>query len=83
MCGSSALWQTAMPRVVKQPSTALGDATFGDDAMQFGAGFGRGLLGRMTEGRKEGPLCFRRDPPRTGENCATTCIMVRSLLFWR
>src|SRR5262249_35057560 len=29
--------------------TGLGDATFGDDTIQLSAGFGRGLLARMTK----------------------------------
>src|SRR5262249_37050124 len=32
--------------------TALGDATFGDNQSQFGAGFGRGLIARMIKDEK-------------------------------
>jgi tetratricopeptide (TPR) repeat protein len=37
---------------------ALGDATFGDDQVQFGAGFGRGLLGRMLKDENKARSAF-------------------------
>jgi TolB-like protein/class 3 adenylate cyclase len=47
--------------------TALGEATFGDNQMQFGAAFGRGLLARMMKDEaKARRVC--RDSSRTGED---------------
>jgi TolB-like protein/class 3 adenylate cyclase/Tfp pilus assembly protein PilF len=37
---------------------ALADATFGDDQTQFGAGFGRGLLGRMLKDENKARSAF-------------------------
>jgi TolB-like protein/Flp pilus assembly protein TadD len=38
--------------------TALGDATFADNSTQFGAGFGRGLLGRMMKNESKARSAF-------------------------
>jgi TolB-like protein/class 3 adenylate cyclase len=38
--------------------TALGDATFADNSTQFGAGFGRGLLGRMMKDESKARSAF-------------------------
>jgi len=37
------------PAAADMALTGLGDATFGDDAIQFSAAFGRGLLARLTK----------------------------------
>jgi serine/threonine-protein kinase len=43
--------------------TALGDATFGDDQVQFNAAFGRGLLGRMLRDENKARSAFEASRP--------------------
>src|SRR5207248_2844774 len=42
---------------------ALGDATFGDDQVQFDAAFGRGLLGRMLKDENKARSAFEASRP--------------------
>jgi tetratricopeptide (TPR) repeat protein len=42
---------------------ALGDATFGDDQVQFDVAFGRGLLGRMLKDENEARSAFEASRP--------------------
>ena len=42
---------------------ALADATFGDDQVQFGAAFGRGLLGRMLKDENKARSAFEASRP--------------------
>jgi len=42
---------------------ALGDATFGDDQVQFNATFGRGLLGRMLKDENKARSAFEASRP--------------------
>jgi TolB-like protein/class 3 adenylate cyclase/Flp pilus assembly protein TadD len=42
---------------------ALGDATFGDDQVQFSAAFGRGLLGRMLKNENKARSAFEASRP--------------------
>ena len=42
---------------------ALGDATFGDDQVQFNAAFGRGLLGRMLQDENKARSAFEASRP--------------------
>jgi TolB-like protein/Tfp pilus assembly protein PilF len=42
---------------------ALGDATFGDDQLQFDAAFGRGLLGRMLKDENKARSAFEASRP--------------------
>jgi TolB-like protein/class 3 adenylate cyclase/Tfp pilus assembly protein PilF len=46
---------------------AFGDATFGDDQVQFDAGFGRGLLGRMLKDENRARSAFAAIRPEQGK----------------
>jgi TolB-like protein len=47
---------------------ALGDATFGDDQVQFGAAFGRALLGRMLKDENKARSAFEASRPDQEKN---------------
>jgi hypothetical protein len=61
--------------------TALGDATFGDDASQFSAALAAGCWPRMT--KDEARRCVRGSPSRAGEESGRTWIMDQLFVFWR
>ena len=56
--GSSAPWQSAMAAAAESALAALGDNSFGSDAIQLPRDFSEGLLARMTKNEAKARAAF-------------------------